>query len=114
MAVGIFFFLHFFGSGAATLECNGPCLTVLSLEPFVSFLTEAAHECERPCVVGDNRICLYDFRLQEYYTLSRACYNCPENLADCLREECIVGDGVGVPLLAVNRQLPGPSLQVLL
>lgn len=75
-------------------------------------LSGAVHECERECVIGDSRTCLYDFRLQEYHTLSRACYNCPENLVDCLREECIVGDGVKRPILTVNRQLPGPSLQV--
>ena len=71
-----------------------------------------AHECERSCVVGDFRTCHYDFRVQEYYTLSRACYNCPDDLADCSREECIAADGVSIPLLAVNRQLPGPSIQV--
>ena len=68
--------------------------------------------CQRPCDIGDTRVCHYDFRVQEYFTMSRACYNCPDNLTDCSREECIAADGVTIPVLAVNRQLPGPSIQV--
>nr|BCO16709.1 laccase [Chiromantes haematocheir] len=90
----------------------GPPLLLLPLLLLHVTLSGAAHECERDCVVGDNRTCLYDFSLQEYHTLSRACYNCPEELADCSREECIAGDGVARPLITVNRQLPGPSVQV--
>lgn len=70
------------------------------------------HECERSCVAGDTRTCFYDFHLQEYYTLSRACYNCPENITDCSRKDCIPGDGVKRPLLTINRMYPGFPLQV--
>ncbi|XP_050711720.1 uncharacterized protein LOC126995868 isoform X4 [Eriocheir sinensis] len=72
----------------------------------------ANHPCQRPCVAGDNRTCLYEFHMQTYHTLSRACYDCPQNLTDCSRKECIPGDGVSRPLVVVNRELPGPSLQV--
>lgn len=70
------------------------------------------HECERPCVEGDTKTCMYEFHLQEYYTLGRACFDCPNELSDCRREECIAADGVSRPLLTINRQLPGPAIQV--
>ncbi|XP_066951999.1 LOW QUALITY PROTEIN: uncharacterized protein [Macrobrachium rosenbergii] len=70
------------------------------------------HECERACVKGDTRTCMYEFHMQEYHTVGRACFNCPQNISDCSRPECIAADGVSRPLLAVNRQLPGPAIQV--
>ncbi|XP_047501209.1 laccase-1-like [Penaeus chinensis] len=70
------------------------------------------HDCERQCAAGDTRTCMYEFNIIEYHTLSRACYDCPSTLSDCTREECIVADGVSRPLLTVNRQLPGPAIQV--
>lgn len=57
-------------------------------------------------------MCHYDFNVEDYFTLSRACYACPDNLTDCTLPECIPADGVPIPLLTVNRQLPGPSIQV--
>ncbi|KAK8727891.1 hypothetical protein OTU49_009506 [Cherax quadricarinatus] len=78
----------------------------------VAALTHAAHECERTCEAGDTRTCYYTFNLQEYHTMSRACFNCPFNTTDCSRPECIAGDGVARPLITINRQLPGPSINV--
>ena len=78
----------------------------------VSPAADGSHECERPCVEGETRTCHYHFHAQEYYTMSRACYSCPDNLDDCSREECIVADGTSVPVLVINRQMPGPSIQV--
>ncbi|XP_069956892.1 uncharacterized protein [Cherax quadricarinatus] len=78
----------------------------------VAALTHAAHECERTCEAGDTRTCYYTFNLQEYHTMSRACFNCPFNTTDCSRPECIAADGVARPLITINRQLPGPSIQV--
>ncbi|KAK8727904.1 hypothetical protein OTU49_009512, partial [Cherax quadricarinatus] len=69
-------------------------------------------DCVRECHYGDYRICTYQFHVQEYHTLSRACYQCPDKAADCYRQDCIPADGVARPLLAVNRQLPGPAIQV--
>ncbi|MPC44193.1 Laccase-4 [Portunus trituberculatus] len=77
-----------------------------------SALADGRHECERPCVEGETRTCYYHFHAQQYYTMSRACYSCPDNLDDCSREECIVADGTSIPVLAINRQMPGPSIQV--
>ncbi|XP_053649062.1 uncharacterized protein [Cherax quadricarinatus] len=82
---------------------------VLLLFLFVQGLCD---DCVRECHYGDYRICTYQFHVQEYHTLSRACYQCPDNAADCYRQDCIPADGVARPLLAVNRQLPGPAIQV--
>ena len=57
-------------------------------------------------------ICEYNFILETYLTLSRACYNCPNNKTDCLREQCIPANGIRKTIQVVNRLLPGPSIQV--
>ncbi|KAG7171470.1 Laccase-like [Homarus americanus] len=77
----------------------------------VATLTGAAHECERECVAGDTRTCQYRFNLQDYHSMSRACFDCPINMTDCFRPECVSADGVAVPILTINRRLPGPDLQ---
>lgn len=47
-----------------------------------------------------------------YSTLGRACYNCPQNYTDCLRENCILADGTLKTIEVINKLLPGPSIQV--
>ncbi|XP_014238681.2 laccase-like [Trichogramma pretiosum] len=42
--------------------------------------------------------------------MSKACYNCPSNMADCLRSHCLPGDGNQKMVYTVNRMLPGPSV----
>ncbi|CAF1144328.1 unnamed protein product, partial [Brachionus calyciflorus] len=46
------------------------------------------------------------------YSRLRACYNCPKNYTDCLREDCILADGILKTVEIVNRELPGPYIQV--
>ncbi|KAJ1521928.1 hypothetical protein ONE63_002262 [Megalurothrips usitatus] len=58
--------------------------------------------------------CRYDFHVESYHSMSKACYGCPGNATDCARPDCIAADGVSRALVVVNRQLPGPSLQVCL
>ncbi|XP_068204135.1 uncharacterized protein [Palaemon carinicauda] len=87
-------------------------MLLLLLVSLFSGALAQSHECERLCLPDDVRTCVYEFRLQEYYTLSRACYDCPDNMTDCSRPECIAADGFRRPLLAINRMLPGPSISV--
>lgn len=47
-----------------------------------------------------------------YSTLGRACYYCPYNYTDCLRENCIFADGKLKSIEVVNKLLPGPPIQV--
>ncbi|XP_069181574.1 uncharacterized protein [Procambarus clarkii] len=70
--------------------------------------------CYRKCVPLDTRICYFHFDVHPYQTLSRACYDCPRNTTDCERPECVPGDGVKRRIIAVNRQMPGPAIQVCL
>ena len=56
--------------------------------------------------------CEYDWTLELYSTLSRACYFCPQNYTDCLRENCILADGIKKSIEVINKLLPGPAIQV--
>ncbi|KAF5305483.1 hypothetical protein FQA39_LY01574 [Lamprigera yunnana] len=76
-------------------------------------LNETRHPCTRTCRKNDvPMLCKYQFKLEWYQTLSKACYNCPFNIEDCKRPHCIPGDGNKRPVLVVNRQMPGPSIEV--
>ncbi|XP_050537356.1 uncharacterized protein LOC126903292 [Daktulosphaira vitifoliae] len=73
------------------------------------------HPCQRECVLnGPSKTCQYHFKVEWYYTMSKACYDCPYNMTDCFRPDCIPADGVEKPIIVVNRSLPGPSIQVCL
>jgi hypothetical protein len=74
---------------------------------------EEKHPCARICKEGaPPMVCKYRFELEWYYTMSKACYNCPLHLEDCFRKDCVVTDGVRRPIIVVNRQMPGPSVEV--
>ena len=62
----------------------------------------------------EQRICEYDWTLELYTTMSRACYNCPTNEEDCFRQNCIPANGYTRTVEVVNRMLPGPTIQVCL
>lgn len=76
-------------------------------------LDAAAHPCARSCVRdAPPMVCRYRFRLEWYQTLSKACYGCPLLGEDCGRAHCVPGDGRKRPVMVVNRQMPGPSVEV--
>ena len=71
------------------------------------------HPCIRKCSNDEKpMVCEYEFVLETYSTLSRACAMCPQNPADCLREHCIAANGFQKLIYTANRLLPGPSIQV--
>ncbi|XP_029042896.1 laccase-1-like isoform X2 [Osmia bicornis bicornis] len=71
------------------------------------------HPCRRTCSDDAPPMeCHYTFRLEGYRTMSKACYDCPFNLTDCFRKHCIPADGVKRSILVVNRQMPGPPIEV--
>lgn len=73
------------------------------------------HHCQRECRADEPpRTCEYHFKVEWYYTMSKACYDCPYNLTDCYRPDCVPADGVGKPIIVINRSLPGPSIQVII
>ena len=71
------------------------------------------HPCKRPCKFGEAPMeCRYKFIVESYHTMSKACYDCPRNITDCYRPHCITADGKERPITVVNRQMPGPSIEV--
>lgn len=70
------------------------------------------HPCRRECKEAERMKCHYTFKLEGYTTMSKACYNCPNNITDCFRPHCIPTDGIKRPISVINRQLPGPSIEV--
>ncbi|KAK9720996.1 Multicopper oxidase [Popillia japonica] len=76
-------------------------------------LLQKNHPCSRKCVEGDSpMVCRYNFTIEWYQTMSKACYDCPLVLDDCKRPDCITGDGRKRSIVVVNRQMPGPSIEV--
>ncbi|XP_071494684.1 uncharacterized protein [Diadema antillarum] len=71
------------------------------------------HMCARDCTQQrSSRLCAFEFTAEWYYSMSKACYRCPFNSTDCERPHCIALNGVQRPVLSINRQIPGPSIQV--
>ncbi|CAL7934818.1 unnamed protein product [Xylocopa violacea] len=71
------------------------------------------HPCRRTCNdEAPPMECRYIFRLEAYHTMSKACYDCPFNITDCFRRHCIPADGIERSILIVNRQMPGPPIEV--
>lgn len=72
------------------------------------------HPCFRECSSDPTtfKTCGYNFTLEYFWTLSKACYDCPNNTKDCSRIDCIPGDGVKRGIATVNRMMPGPSIRV--
>ncbi|KAG1687825.1 Laccase-2 [Nymphon striatum] len=74
---------------------------------------ENIHMCDRECVEGvPPKICHYYFKVEDYQSFSRACYDCPFLKEDCSRPHCVHAAGVVRPLTVINRMLPGPKVQV--
>jgi len=70
------------------------------------------HPCERECLPGVFMKCEYNFTMEWYTTMSKACFDCPYNKSDCFRRDCIAADGFERPVTVINRQLPGPIVSV--
>lgn len=74
--------------------------------------TYRIHPCLRECVKGRQLTCYYEFVVEEFQTMSKACYNCPKNQTDCFRPHCVTADGMKRSITVVNRMMPGPSIEV--
>ncbi|XP_072384918.1 uncharacterized protein [Diabrotica undecimpunctata] len=76
-------------------------------------LLDDSNPCKRNCIAGaPPMLCRFHFEVEHYHTLSKACHNCPYNMTDCYRKDCIPGDGTKRGIIAVNRQIPGPAIEV--
>ncbi|XP_067009264.2 uncharacterized protein [Anabrus simplex] len=73
----------------------------------------ATHPCFRQCRLNEKpKTCYYRFELENYHTMGVACGRCPWRRKDCFAPQCVTADGYEKGILTVNRQLPGPSIQV--
>ncbi|XP_022088125.1 laccase-5-like [Acanthaster planci] len=71
------------------------------------------HACLRKCEWPPNpMVCRYEFTVEWFYTMSTDCFDCPLNQTQCSRPQCIPVDGVPRAIIVVNKQFPGPSIQV--
>ncbi|XP_011194194.2 uncharacterized protein LOC105219623 [Zeugodacus cucurbitae] len=69
--------------------------------------------CNRRCMAGDSRICYFKFTLEHYQVMGVACGRCALGIiADCFAPQCILADGYEKGVMSINRQLPGPTIQV--
>ncbi|XP_046744637.1 laccase-2-like [Diprion similis] len=74
-------------------------------------------ECARACRDDEMpRYCYYQFILEYYATMNRACELCKPNntnqISNVPQCQCIEADGFERGMLSINRMLPGPSIQV--
>lgn len=58
--------------------------------------------------------CSYEWRIEWYEVLSKACLDCPFNITNCYQPECVSANGVSRSIIVVNRMLPGPAIDVCL
>ncbi|XP_076674750.1 uncharacterized protein LOC143372467 isoform X2 [Andrena cerasifolii] len=66
-------------------------------------------ECARTCVDGEPpKYCYYKFHLEFYGTVGPACN------VKAQQSQCVFGDGFEKTVTIINRQLPGPLIQVCL
>ncbi|XP_076674760.1 uncharacterized protein LOC143372470 [Andrena cerasifolii] len=76
-------------------------------ETEISFSTP--EECARTCVDDEPpKYCHYKFHLEFYTTVGPAC-----NVAE-QQKQCVFADGFEKTITTINRQLPGPKIQVCL
>ncbi|XP_043504919.1 laccase-5-like [Polistes fuscatus] len=74
-------------------------------------------DCKRNCTIGEiPRYCYYRFKLEYYTTMANPCNVCRTNSFERSKNqsscECITGDGYEKTIFPINRQFPGPSIQV--
>ncbi|XP_076766747.1 uncharacterized protein LOC143433334 [Xylocopa sonorina] len=108
------FLFHSSPSGKRTIGTARDNLDFEDIDPEIADeLDWTRHPCRRTCIdEAPPMECRYVFKLEAYHTMSKACYDCPFNITDCFREHCIPADGIERSILVVNRQMPGPPIEV--
>ncbi|XP_006614218.1 laccase-5-like [Apis dorsata] len=75
---------------------------------YSSIVFSSPEECARNCTDNEQpKNCYYFFHIEFYTTVGPACDVQGSN-------QCIVGDGIEKTLIPINRQLPGPPIEVCL
>ncbi|XP_055904977.1 uncharacterized protein LOC129940613 [Eupeodes corollae] len=80
---------------------------------FLNITAYPGELCLRTCIPNDKKICFFEFALEYYQAMGVACGKCAQgDVKDCENPQCIVGDGTEKGVMSINRQLPGPAIQV--
>ena len=83
--------------------------------------SESSHVCQRTCEWPPQpRTCMYNWKVEWSYTMGEVCsVGCDnstlpneDNVGCHQHPDCIYVDDVSRRVLTVNRQIPGPSIQV--
>ncbi|XP_001999611.2 laccase-4 [Drosophila mojavensis] len=77
-----------------------------------SFSGFERHPCRRVCQQGQSQSCYYQLVVHNYRRLGPECQRCQFDERACADERCIYGDGVASPVMAVNRMVPGPAIEL--
>lgn len=70
------------------------------------------HPCRRVCQQGKNLQCYYKMVIHNYQRLGPECRRCQFDAKACEAEHCIFGDGVPSTVMAINRMVPAPAIEV--
>ena len=54
----------------------------------------------------------FEYFLEKYRTMSKACRDCPFKMADCYRRNCVAADGTPRDIVTTNRRIAGPDIRV--
>lgn len=57
-------------------------------------------------------ICEYNWTIEWYHVLSKACLNCPLNKTHCSALNCVSANGLKRAIMTINRMIPGPAIDV--
>nr|XP_019548835.2 laccase-2-like [Aedes albopictus] len=69
--------------------------------------------CMRSCEDTLPRVCYFNWVLEHYHSMGPACKRCAEGVhRDCYRYGCLTADGFERGVMSINRQIPGPAIQV--
>ncbi|XP_001996233.2 laccase-4 [Drosophila grimshawi] len=77
-----------------------------------SFAGFESHPCRRVCQKGQTQSCYYQLVVHNYRRLGAECQRCQFDERACAGENCIYGDGISTPVMAVNRMVPGPAIEL--
>ncbi|XP_062546347.1 uncharacterized protein LOC134212466 [Armigeres subalbatus] len=81
--------------------------TPINLEAFPGEL------CMRSCEDTRPRVCYFNWVLEHYHSMGPACKRCADGVhSDCYHHACLTADGVERGVMSINRQIPGPAIQV--
>lgn len=57
-------------------------------------------------------MCSYNWTIEYYSVLSKACLDCEFNHTSCNNPDCVAANGMKRAIVVINRMLPGPQINV--